>query len=135
VPTTFGFPWLGRYSGTGYSNHADGGSYDMSDALNIPYFVVHFDHGVQHLRVDITDAVSGRNWHRAIDQRHVSRNSSANGFFAIGWDGVTRAGNRDYTLPNGQYIATLSVLKALGDADNPAHWESWTSPVITIARP
>ena len=29
----------------------------------------------------------------------------------------------------------LSVLKALGDAANPAHWETWTSPVITIDRP
>lgn len=27
------------------------------------------------------------------------------------------------------------VLKALGDRRNPAHFESWTSPNITIARP
>ena len=30
---------------------------------------------------------------------------------------------------------TVSVLKALGDENNPAHWETWTSPEITIARP
>ena len=34
-----------------------------------------------------------------------------------------------------QYIVTVSVLKALGDENNPAHWETWTSPEITIARP
>jgi hypothetical protein len=32
-------------------------------------------------------------------------------------------------------VAKLSVLKALGDANNPAHVETWTSPVITINRP
>ena len=55
--------------------------------------------------------------------------------FVLTWDGVTVAGNKAYTLPNGQYRATLTVLKALGDASNPAHVETWTSPVITIARP
>ena len=39
------------------------------------------------------------------------------------------------TVPNGQYVVKVSVLKALGDESNPAHWETWTSPVITIARP
>jgi hypothetical protein len=37
-------------------------------------------------------------------------------------------------VPNGQYIVKLSVLKALGDAANPDHWERWDSPVITISR-
>ncbi len=34
-----------------------------------------------------------------------------------------------------QYIVQLRVLKALGDANNPAHWETWDSPVVTIDRP
>jgi minor extracellular serine protease Vpr len=29
----------------------------------------------------------------------------------------------------------VSVLKALGDESNPAHWETWTSPSFVIARP
>jgi hypothetical protein len=29
----------------------------------------------------------------------------------------------------------LSVLKALGNASNPADWETFTSPPITLARP
>ena len=33
------------------------------------------------------------------------------------------------------YVVTVSVLKALGDENNPAHWETWTSAKITIARP
>ena len=38
-------------------------------------------------------------------------------------------------MPNGQYLVKVSVLKALGDAANPADWETWTSPTVTIARP
>ena len=40
-----------------------------------------------------------------------------------------------YTVPDGMYVMRLSVLKALGDDSDPAHWETWTSPVITIDRP
>jgi hypothetical protein len=87
------------------------------------------------LRVEIFDANSGRAWHKAIDLEYLGRNSSATSFFALGWDGVTTAGNRQYTVPDGSYVARLSVLKALGDPANPAHWETWTSPVITIDRP
>ena len=37
-------------------------------------------------------------------------------------------------LPNGTYYVRLSIQKALGDNANPAHWETWTSPVITVDR-
>jgi minor extracellular serine protease Vpr len=42
---------------------------------------------------------------------------------------------KSYVVPDGRYILTLSVLKALGDPDNPAHWETWTSPAFAIDRP
>jgi hypothetical protein len=38
-------------------------------------------------------------------------------------------------VPDGQDKLVVKVLKALGDANNPAHWEMWTSPTITIDRP
>jgi hypothetical protein len=38
-------------------------------------------------------------------------------------------------VPNGQYVIKVSVLKALGDEDNPAHWETFTTNTVTIARP
>jgi minor extracellular serine protease Vpr len=37
-------------------------------------------------------------------------------------------------VKNGTYVAKISVLKALGNPFNPAHWETWTSPVILIQR-
>ena len=39
------------------------------------------------------------------------------------------------TVPNGSYRIELSVLKALGNPNNPAHIEQWSSPNITIVRP
>ena len=51
------------------------------------------------------------------------------------WDGTTAAGQKSYTVPNGQYRVTFTVLKALGDESNPSDVETWTSPIVTIARP
>ena len=66
---------------------------------------------------------------------YLPRNSTATGFYAFPFDGKTAAGNKVYTVPDGTYVIKLSVLKALGDASNPAHWEYWTSPTFTIDRP
>jgi len=38
-------------------------------------------------------------------------------------------------VPNGQYTITITVVKALGDENNPSDVETWTSPLFTIARP
>ena len=65
----------------------------------------------------------------------MPRNSTSTGFFAFGLDGTAFAGNKSYTLPDGTYLAKISVLKALGDSATPAHWETWTSPMFVIDRP
>ena len=70
----------------------------------------------------------------------MTRNSSPTGFFASTWDG--NVFKRDpakpqqwSTLPNGQYKVRMTVKKALADRKNPAHFETWTSPMVTLARP
>ena len=98
------------------------------------------DHQVRRLRIEAFDAVSGKAWHRVTDEEYVGRNSTSSTFFDYAWDGTTftgkgKNGSQQYTVPNGMYVVKVSVLKALGDEDNPAHWETWTSPTITIARP
>jgi len=65
---------------------------------------------------------------------------TAESFFAFHWHGTRLHSNgrkweKVKKVPNGDYVVTVRVLKALGDAGNPAHWETWTSPVITIQRP
>lgn len=139
TPTANGFPWLAQLVGASYVNRAAGGTYTMV-GTDIPYFLMHLDHPSRRIRLEAFDAVSGKSWHRVSDDEYVTRNSTPGGFFAFQWDGTTFAGkgkndSQWYRVPNGRYVVKVSVLKALGDESNPAHWETWTSPTITIARP
>jgi subtilisin family serine protease len=133
APTAYGFPWLAKIVGTSYVNQFLGGTFTMV-GVDIPYFLIHFDHHVRLMRMEVY-STSGKGWHRAYQEAYLPRNSTSTSFFAFPWDGTTFAGNKTYTVPDGQYFIKLSVLKALGDDNNPAHWETWTSPVITIDRP
>jgi len=134
VPTANAFPWLAKFNGATYFNQTGGASYTMS-GNDIPFFLVHLDHHARTLRMDVVATGSGKSWHRAFNEDYLPRNSTSTGFFAFSWDGVTTAGGKSYVVPNGTYTIKLSVLKALGDPANPAHWETWNSPVVTVARP
>ena len=140
TPTANGFPWLAKtVNGTSFINGAGRRPYTMV-GFDIPYFAIHLDHLSRRVRLEAFDAVSGKSWHRVSDDEYVTRNSTPGGFFAFAWDGTTFTGkgknnNQWYTVPNGKYVVKVSVLKALGDENNPAHYETWTSPTITIARP
>lgn len=133
APTIYGFPWLAKSSGGSYSNQPDGATYTLAGG-DIPYFLVHLGHQSRMLRLDVVEAATGRMWRRAAEYEYLGRNSTATGFFAYSWDGLVKLGNRTEAAPNGRYRMRLSVLKALGDPANEAHWERWESPVITIAR-
>jgi len=140
TPTANGFPWLARSDGSTYFNQPAGGTYTMVDDNHIPYVLLHLDHQSRRIRLEAFDAVTGKAWHRVSDDEYVARNSTPAGFFAYPWDGHTFRGkgkntNQIMQVPNGSYVVKVSILKALGDDDNPAHWETWTSPTITIARP
>ena len=72
---------------------------------------------------------------------YLPRNSAVGTFFEFDWDGTRSqdngGGNGDHrkVVPDGTYVLRLSVLKALGDANNSADWETYTTPPITLARP
>jgi minor extracellular serine protease Vpr len=136
APTPYGFPWLaGSYLGEYYgpvTGPADW--YYTMVGEDIPFFLVHFDHPSRLFRLDIYDATSGKLLGEAFEDEYLSRNATSTGFFAISWDGTVIKGNKSVALPNGTYQAKISILKALGNAFNPAHWETWVSPVILIQR-
>jgi minor extracellular serine protease Vpr len=134
VPTPNQFPWLTQFNGVGYVRRPDGATYTMSGE-DTPSLLVHLDHAVRRLVVTVEDAVTATPWHRAFEIEYMGRNASSNSAFILSWDGVTVSGKKTYTVPNGTYVLRLSVLKALGDAANPAHWETWVSPPVTVARP
>jgi minor extracellular serine protease Vpr len=140
TPTANGFPWLAQASGTSYVNrNATGATYTLV-GNDVPYVLMHLDHLSRRIRLEAFDAVTGKSWHRVSDDEYVTRSSTPGGFFAFAWDGTTFTGkgknaSQQYTVPNGRYVVKVSVLKALGDEANPAHWETFTTNTITIARP
>jgi minor extracellular serine protease Vpr len=125
---------------------AGGGTFtlDTSGPLpDVPYLIVHLDHQVQKLEMVVTHAASGKPIHpvfnKMVDISYMGRNSTPSSFFAFSWDGTRIHGNgnnaKTVAVPDGDYVIELRALKALGDPGNPAHWETWSSPVITIDRP
>lgn len=107
------------------------------DNGDIAWMVLHLSHQSRLMRVEARSAAgNNRNWGRVLNLEYLGRNATAGGFSAYGWDGTTRRGNSQNVVqvPNGDYVLELKLLKALGDESNPDHWETWTSPVITIAR-
>ena len=157
VPTANNFPRLARLTactlrrptlgdgldclvGGNYSFAANGAVFTMANPAppavpDVPYFLTHLEHQSRKFIIEIFDAASNLSVGRANDEDYLPRNSTATGFFAWPFGGNTGTGNQINTLPNGTYYAVISVQKALGDDANPAHWENWTSPTFTIARP
>lgn len=142
VPTASNFPRMAtNTSGNNFTflPVGSGGTWTLQTPQQIPFVALHLDHQSRRIRMEVFDANSGTYWHRALDLEYFGRNSTAGGFFAFPWDGTTFHGAKNglkvVTVPDGQYVIKLSVFKALGDDSNPAHVETWTSPVITIDRP
>jgi hypothetical protein len=143
-------PALGRRTATPGAFYevepATGGTYTLANEQQIPQVLLHFDHQPRRLEIEVVKA-TGAKLHpvfsNVYEQDYLPKNSTAGGFFAFPWEGGrlhsngqgSKAGLAWKTVPDGQYKLNVSVLKALGDASNPAHWETWTSPTITIDRP
>jgi minor extracellular serine protease Vpr len=136
TPTANGFPWLAQLNaaGTSYLNRPAGATYTLV-GNDVPFFLLHLNHQSRRLRLEVFAANSNKSWFRAYQEDYLPRNAAAGDFFSFSWDGVTTSGNKSYVVPNGSYVVKLTVLKALGNEANPADLETWTSPVITIARP
>lgn len=101
---------------------------------DFPAILVHFNHAPQLVQATVLDAKTGRDFHVAFSAPYQPRNSTSGGYYGYGWDGTTSNGKQVTTVPNGQYVLKLTVVKALGDASVPADVETWTSPTFTVAR-
>jgi minor extracellular serine protease Vpr len=112
---------------------------------DVPILLYHLNHQVRKLNLQVFTPAGdpvGKKRNFVDQQEFLGRNSSAGSLFEFDWDG-TRSQNKDGKtrsdrrpiVPNGTYVLKLSVLKALGDEDNAAHWETYTTPPITLARP
>jgi minor extracellular serine protease Vpr len=136
TPTAAGFPWLAKLIPPSLVNQPNGAVFTL-EGTDLPFIILHLDHQVRELKMEVIDIATGRSFNFAADEDHLGRNSTPTAAFVFVWDGTTtrRPNGRARPVPNGTYRLEMSVLKALGDPRNPAHTEEWTSPPITIARP
>ena len=135
APTANGFPWLAKLNpATGkLTMQGDGATFNLS-AGDFPVFLAHLDQQPRTFRIQVTGA-DGRDWHYAANESYDPRNSSATGFFGWTFDGTTaNNGGHAFALPAGTYTAQIQVLKALGNPDNAADWETWNSPSFNLVR-
>ena len=144
----FRFPSIGKEVSPGSFDllpATQGGTWGLTGPSDIPNVLVHFDHQVQLLRMQVVNAGSGRPVHPVfsyfVHSTLLPRNSTGTGFFAYPWDGTRMQDNGKGTpdhrkvVPDGQYKIVVTALKALGNPANASDWETYTSPTITIDRP
>jgi len=130
---------------TGWTRQAAAATYDVGDRPDRPIVLYHLAHQSQRLEIRAVNAANQEFLVARSD--FVERNptndltppgqSTGPGFFTYTWDGkavfvnpngvVNRRG-----LPNGTYRLRLVVTKALAEAGNPAHTETWDSPTLNI---
>jgi hypothetical protein len=136
APTPAGFPWLATLVAGSLHNQPAGALFTLQGD-KVPFILFHLDHQSRELKLEVLNVATGQSLGFAKIDDFVVRNSGATSFFTIPWDWTTmkRAGGETRPVPNGTYRIELSILKALGDRSNPAHFERWSSPNITIARP
>ncbi len=109
----------------------------MADAFNVPQLLVHLDHQVRRMKVEVLNATTGKTWHLAFDRQYLARNSTSTSFTAYPFSGQTTGANgkKMFTVPDGTYVFRISILKAAGSNSNPAHTETLTTSQFTIDRP
>lgn len=106
-------------------------------ALDRPQVWVHFGMQVRTLTVELLDANDvplGNLYEEDFWGRNADRSYGVglDTFDTFPWDG--KMPNTEVDAPNGVYRMRVKVLKALGDASNPAHYETYTSQKFTVQR-
>jgi minor extracellular serine protease Vpr len=135
TPGGFGFPALGwSPNGSSFGFAAPGDVFTM-EGFDIPFVLVHFDHQSRYFKGELINATSGKRIGVAFFDEYLPRNSTSTGFYAYPVDGYVTQGKKVSMAPDGSYYLQVTLLKALGDETNPAHIETWTSPVFVIDRP
>ena len=148
MPSRAPFPAIGKETAINtFSLAAPTEVWTLASMDEIPNVLIHFDHQVRRLEIQVVDAATGAPLHPVVLQRvraglpvaepdgdRVLRVPVGGGRLHSNGQG-SKAGLAWKTVPDGQYKLIAKALKALGDSSTPADWETWTSPTITIDRP
>ena len=138
TPTSKGYPWLADKTSTSQPN---GATFTLQGG-DSPRIVAHFEHAARQVTLDVFESTTMKPWGQASTDDYYPQNratvtptSDAGATHSFGWSGTTVLKKKVVKVPNGTYLLKLSVLKALGDTNNAADWEVWTSPVIRLNHP
>ena len=148
MPVRGVFPAIGKETAINtFSLAAPTEVWTLQSMNEIPNVLLHFDHQVRRLEFEVVNATTGTRLHpvfsNVYEEDYLPRNQTATAFFAYPWEGGrlhsngqgSKSGLAWKSVPDGSYKLVVKALKALGDPGNAAHWETWTSPTITIDRP
>jgi minor extracellular serine protease Vpr len=111
---------------------------DGNDVLDAPSVLINFALQSRRLTVDLLDGngglvgTLGSENYLPRNKTNVLGATATDTFFTFGWDGTLAD---DSKAPNGKYQLRYRVLKALGDENNAADTETYTTPVFAVARP
>jgi subtilisin family serine protease len=122
----------------------DGATFTMTEG-DYPVVVAHLEHAAQNVSLQLfhakADGTPGRPYagrlNTVFSEDYVGRSGAATAFNAYTWDGTRPRGNgtdQRVEVPDGRYVLRLTATKPLGDPSNPAHVETWDSPVIVVDR-
>ena len=128
-----------------FTRQADGAVFNVEDRNDRPVILYQRGHQSRRLEIRAVDVATNESYLVAFSD-YVSRNASNStnlvngGFSTYTWDGkrlFTNPAGKVHRkeLPNGTYRLQIVVTRALAEAGNPAHIETWTSPTtIVITR-
>ncbi len=122
--------------------------FTMQDADSQPHLLYHFDYPVNNAYFNVYKATAdGRKGAEVFPGRttflelgKVGRTEGALGNQGLpnqvfnGKIPFAKASTAGLTVPNGDYVLELRVLKALGNPSVASNWETYTSPAFTIRR-
>lgn len=131
TPTTQGYPWLADKTGT---NRPNGATFTLQSG-DTPRLLAHLDHAARQVKLEVFESTKRKPWGRASTDDYFPQNRTDIAVSTFEWRGTTLLNKKIVKVPNGTYVLELSALKALGDTNNPADWEVWTSPVVTLNHP
>jgi subtilisin family serine protease len=127
-----------------FTRQGDAAIYNVEDRTDRPVIVYHRAHQSRRLEIRAVDVVTNKSYLVAFAD-YLRRNATNgvslvnDGFSTYTWDGkqlFTNAAGKVQRkeVPAGPYQVQVIVTKALAEAGNAAHVETWTSPMLTIIR-
>jgi minor extracellular serine protease Vpr len=117
----------------GYEFIEDDGHVFRTRDGEYPVVAPFFGHFPQEMELWAVDQARGKRY-LVMQDEYLQRSPALVQRSLFEWDGTVRAGNSENRrpLPSSTFTLELRVLRALGDADDAEHWDTWESPEFEL---